>query len=66
MATELELTIYRRCKENILHVINEQFVVLHMHYKTKQGDITPEQQIQLDQLIEDLAKLMAKQIHQNL
>ena len=39
---------------------------LHQEYQTKSGDITPEQQVELEETIEKLSFLINDQLQQNL
>jgi len=46
--------------------IEEIFIDIHQKFNTESGDITPDQQFKLDELIEELSKLITSQVHQNL
>jgi hypothetical protein len=46
--------------------IEDIFIDIHQEFNTESGDISPDQQLNLDNILEDLSKLIAKQVHQNL
>lgn len=46
--------------------INDLFIDIHNEFDTESGDITPGQQFELSDLQERMAKIIAKQVHQNL
>ena len=52
-----------------MHVLEEEigevFVTVHQYFDTSSGDITPEQTLKLDKLIEQLACLIREQVMQN-
>lgn len=56
-------------KEEIARIVEEgidsMFVDAHSIAETKSGDITPEQVLRLDKIMEDLANLIAEQVEQN-
>jgi len=45
--------------------VDNMFVEAHSIAKTTSGDITPEQQLRLDKIIQDLADLINEQVEQN-
>ena len=45
--------------------IGEVFVTVHQYFDTDSGDITPEQTVRLDKLVEQLACLIREQVMQN-
>jgi hypothetical protein len=45
--------------------IDEVFIKLHEEFKTKSGDITPEQDIMLTYYLTQLQKLIVQQVKQN-
>jgi len=52
-----------------MHVLEEEigevFVTVHQYFDTSSGDITPEQTVRLDKLVEQLACLIREQVMQN-
>ena len=46
--------------------INDLFIDIHGEFDTESGDITPTQSFELSDLQEKIAKLITKQVHQNL
>jgi ornithine cyclodeaminase/alanine dehydrogenase-like protein (mu-crystallin family) len=46
--------------------IDEIFVDAHQEANTKSGDITPDQQMKLDNIIDELSELIYEQVKQNL
>lgn len=56
-------------KEEIAKIVEESidsmFVDAHSIAETKSGDITPEQVLRLDKIMEDLVNLIAEQVEQN-
>ena len=52
-----------------MHVLEEEigevFVTVHQHFDTSGGDITPEQTVRLDKLVDQLACLIGEQVMQN-
>lgn len=57
-------------KDEIKHVVTSEldklFVKLHKRFNTSSGDITPEQELKLQVLQEELCELISTQVHQNL
>jgi len=60
------MNIKNEVKKRLEKVIDDLFVELHAHYETQSGDMTPHQEIHLDQLTSNLSELIATQIEQNL
>ena len=58
--------IYQYALSIVDDKINEVFVNVHQEFETESGDITPYQSGILNELQEKIAKLIAKQVHQNL
>lgn len=62
MQTKLE-----KAAETLLDIaVEEVFYQLHQKFFTKSGDIFPEQQFRLDELKEEIVKIMVAQVSQNL
>lgn len=66
METRFKKDIQKNVKEHLQGTIEGLFFYFHRHYKTNSGDITPEQQFELEELTEKLANLIGTQIYQNL
>ena len=62
----MEKDIQKHVKEPLQITIEGLFTYFHSYYKTKSGDITPEQQFELDELTEKLANLIGTQVYQNI
>ena len=62
MQTKLE----QKTDELVKESINAIFYQLHKKFKTKSGDITPEQDLMLDYYTTQLSKLISEQVKQNL
>ena len=58
--------IYNYALKLIDDKINDVFIDTHQEFDTESGDITPDQTAMLDNLQKKIAKLIAKQVHQNL
>jgi 6-pyruvoyl-tetrahydropterin synthase len=61
-----EEDIYKYTLDILEDRINDLFVDVHGEFDTVSGDITPDQQFELNNLQEKIAKIIAKQVHQNL
>lgn len=59
---QLEVIVRHRLESKI----NSVFISAHEFAGTKSGDISPEQQLELDKLTEQLKELIVKQTLQNL
>jgi hypothetical protein len=62
LSREQEVTI----SETIESAIDEIFTDLHQEFGTRSGDITPEQDFELEIIKLQLSKLISTQINQNL
>jgi len=58
--------IYKYTLDLLEDRINDLFVDIHSEFDTESGDITPTQSFELSDLQEKIAKLITKQVHQNL
>ncbi len=59
---EIEKEAYKLIEDAIDNVFNQ----LHQKYETVSGDISPSQQFELSNFQENLSKLVAKQVYQNI
>lgn len=57
---------FKEIDEKLSENINEVFVLSHVLFKTKSGDISPEQMIQLDSFKKQIFDLILTQTKQNL
>jgi uncharacterized lipoprotein YmbA len=62
MQTKLE----KEAQQLLESAINEVFTTLHNKFKTQSGDILPDQVTMLDYYTNQLSKLIAEQVKQNL
>jgi hypothetical protein len=53
-------------KNKLEMILDTLFVEAHNEFKTKSGDISPEDSFRYEVLVEELAKLMTKQVKENL
>ena len=58
--------IYKYTLDLLEDRINDLFVDVHQEFDTESGDITPNQQFELSELQEKIARLISQQVHQNL
>ena len=58
--------IYKYTLDLLEDRINDLFIDIHGEFDTESGDITPTQSFELSDLQEKMAKLITKQVHQNL
>lgn len=58
--------IYKYTLDLLENRISDLFFDIHGEFDTESGDITPTQQFELSDLQEKMAKLITKQVHQNL
>ena len=58
--------IYKYTLDLLEDKINDLFFDIHGEFDTESGDITPGQSFELGDLQEKMAKLISKQVHQNL
>lgn len=61
-----EEDIYKYTLDLLEDRINDLFVDVHGEFDTVSGDITPTQSFELGDLKEKLARIISKQVHQNL
>ncbi len=62
---ECDNQLIETIKNNLDSSIDKLFVESHQYMETSSGDITPEQQIRLDELKEELLTLIITQTKQN-
>jgi hypothetical protein len=62
----MQTKLQQKTDELVKESINEIFYQLHKEFKTKSGDITPEQDLMLDYYTTQLSKLISEQVKQNL
>jgi hypothetical protein len=62
MQTKLD----KEAQQLLESAINEVFTILHNNFKTQSGDILPHQVTMLDYYTNQLSKLIAEQVKQNL
>lgn len=53
-------------KDFVSNCIDDMFIGVHSILHTTSGDITPDQVLKLDQIKEELSKLIIEQVNQNL
>lgn len=62
----LKSEIKKAAEYSIEHIIDYFFCQLHTDYKTSSGDISPLQQLQLDEAIDKIVKIATDQVFQNI
>lgn len=60
------MNINHDAKTMVTVMIDHIITKLHQKYQTKSGDISPDQQVALENLISDISSLIAQQVSDNM